>query len=207
MPDQLDPSLDELMWQRLAMADLPPPPSDPAFKRPADPLRPQPMKRGGVSGTGSGMKYGTPVPPPASVRDWAPVPSDPNAFVGAAARRRTGPPTDLRTLRGVLAPEDMARMRTMIDKGMTQQQIAEAFGIGRSNVGRKSRAMQEKGEVNPPERIPGSGNVKPSMPQFNFKPPNFESDPKEINDYLKALEKHLNDVKAYFNAGPTRSFA
>jgi transposase len=225
----LDPSL-----QQLAMADVPP--SD--IKPLADPIRSRPL---------------------------APNPNLPRIQEIRGRLREldkidtslgTGPQgIDRRTLKGAMPAEDMARIRAMMDQGMTRQQIAEAFGIGKASVTRKIKSMRESGEIADKGRfwfrgdegmkqfnglvkqgysqneiarqmglspatvndlfkeqgisrnmLPG-GKTVPSMPQFNFKAPNFDARPNEINDYLKALEKHLNDIKAYYNAGPARSFA
>jgi len=214
MTGPLDPSLDQLSLmnsgQQLAMADefLPPKPGvgEERLLR-ADPLQPRPLASNPNLGRMQEIR--------GRLRELDAIDTqlqrgnapNPSAYY-RAPRDETW--IDRRTLRGAMHPDDMDRMRAMVNQGMSHRAIAEAFGVGKANVTRRIKAMLEKGEATPPEKtragnifgLPGEGaRPVPSMPKFDFKDPlskdNFE-------DYLKALDKHMNDVKAYFNVSGSK---
>jgi transposase len=96
----------------------------------------------------------------------------------------------------------------LVQQGLTQKQIRERMGIGSQTLGKALNELSERGAQMPERSGQGLGfgvsttkGLAPTMPQFQFmnEPPNKDN----FQDYIKALEKHLNDVKAYFNVSGT----
>jgi transposase-like protein len=107
--------------------------------------------------------------------------------------------------------ERIEELKELIRSGLSQRNIQLKLKIGTETFAREFKKLLDSGETFQPRSSTDLGfgastpkGLTPSMPQFNFKEPLSKDN---FQDYIKALEKHLNDVKAYFNVGPTRSFA
>jgi DNA-binding CsgD family transcriptional regulator len=97
-------------------------------------------------------------------------------------------------------PDLIKQYQDMVKNGFSLRQMAAKLGKNEGTVSRQLQILNKSGAI---KWTPGGGVRTPSMPTFQFK-----NEPWEINeDYIKSLEKYLNEIKAYYNAGPARSIA
>ena len=90
-------------------------------------------------------------------------------------------------------PKTIARYQDMVKRGFSQRQMAEKIGTNVGTVSKQLNALRKAGKI---DYVPGGGTRTPSMPRFEFK----DKKPGEIDeDYIKALEKYLKDIRAYYN--------
>jgi len=90
-------------------------------------------------------------------------------------------------------PKTTARYQNMVKRGLSQRQMAEKTGTNVGTVSKQLNALRKAGKI---DYVPGGGTRTPSMPRFEFK----DKKPGEIDeDYIKALEKYLKDIRAYYN--------
>jgi predicted transcriptional regulator len=88
----------------------------------------------------------------------------------------------------------------MVKRGYSLPDMAKALNKNEGTVSKQLQMLNKSGDV---KWTPKGGTRTPSMPTFEFK-----DKPGEIDEnYIKALEKYLNEIKAYYNVGPTRSVA
>jgi len=227
MPGPLDPSLDQLSLmngQQLTMADLPPPPSDPANKPLADPIRPRPLvpKPQGRPPTISaeeqfkvlarqGMTHRA-IADQLGIGKATVTRKMQNMLdTGQLSKDEIRPQTTAPPMTSSQRMEELKNeLRGLLSSGLSHKEMASRLGIGTGVFTRALQGLRASGETIPSRApsagfgVPGPRGFTPSMPQFNFKDPLSKDN---FDDYIKALEKHLNDVKAYFNVGPARSVA
>jgi DNA-binding CsgD family transcriptional regulator len=203
-----------LSGQQFAMADEPPPPSDPTFKRLP---KPAPM----IGRAGPAPKYGGLANQrgPAFQERHEDVQRLMELMSKGKNQREIAQELGIgeRTVRRFQSeelgtqqkateiqkdPELIKKYQQMVKEGWSLTQMARALGKNEGSVSRHLKILNKSGDIKwTPE---GRGGVRtPSMPQFKFKDRPGEVD----EDYIKALEQYLNDIKAYYNAGPTRSIA